>query len=376
LSLDRGKVVGCPYESVLHQPLREGFETRFNEFLDQGFVEKETRWVTSDRGIIDVWVRGTVVPGSKGSITHTRFVAQDVTAKRKLEAELHDKNERLAEANQELSNKNHELDEFVYVVSHDLKEPLRTLIAFSDFLLKDCGERIGAEGKEYVRYLVDASRRMRSMIEGLLTLSRAARVTGEFANVDLQELVAVVKADLGELFRSRGAELRIKNPLPNVWGDRDRIGQLLVNLISNGIKYNQNPTPWVEIEATQEAGDDGPAIDLDLRADVTLSIKDNGIGIEPQFHSTIFQLFRRLHTQDQYEGTGAGLSICSKIVQAHGGRIWVESELGHGATFFVQLKSGPFQPSSSQSVPSVTPRPSPAYETPVSQVSTDERHAI
>jgi len=378
LGLALDQVVGYPYERILHGPLAERFLTRFKEFLQKGSVEKETRWVKAGGEIIDVWVRGTVVSGSKGAITHARCVAQDVTAKRRLEEELEEKNQRLAEANQELSLRNHELDEFVYVVSHDLQEPLRTLIAFSDFLLRDYGDRLAAEGQEYVRYLVDASRRMRSMIHGLLTLSRAGKVIGEFATVNLEELVAVVKTDLGELFRSRRAELRMKSPLPNVWGDRVRIGHLLVNLISNGIKYNRSPTPWVEVDATTLAGDDSPdiALDANLGPDVVISVRDNGIGIEPQFHGTIFQLFRRLHARDEYEGTGAGLSICSKIVQAHGGRIWVESALGQGATFFVRLHSGPTQSSASTSAPSMTPPASPSYETPVSQVSTDERHRI
>jgi len=378
LSLARDQVVGYAYERILHGPLVERFKTRFQEFLQKGSVETETRWVKSDGELIDVWVRGTVVSGSKGVVTHARFVAQDVTAKRRLEEELEEKNQRLAEANQELSLRNHELDEFVYVVSHDLQEPLRTLIAFSDFLLRDYGDRLEAEGQEYVRYLVDASRRMRSMIHGLLTLSRAGKVIGEFATVNLDELVAIVKTDLGELFRSKRAELRIKSPLPKVWGDRDRIGQLLVNLISNGIKYNRSPTPWVEVDATTQAGDGSPEIDLDphVGPDVIISVKDNGIGIEPQFHGTIFQLFRRLHAHDEYEGTGAGLSICSKIVQAHGGRIWVESALGQGATFFIRLQSGPSQSSTLTSAPSVTPPASPSYETPVSQVPTDERHTI
>jgi len=378
LSMARDHVVGYPYERVLHGPLSDRFKARFKEFLQKGSVEKETRWVKSDGEIIDVWVRGTIVTGSKGAITHARFVAQDVTAKRRLEEELEEKNQRLAAANQELSLRNHELDEFVYVVSHDLQEPLRTLIAFSDFLLRDYGDRLAAEGQEYVRYLVDASRRMRSMIHGLLTLSRAGKVIGEFGTVNLEELVAVVKTDLAELFRTKRAELRIKSPMPNVWGDRDRIGQLLANLISNGIKYNRSPTPWVEVDATTQAGDDSPdtALDSHLGTDVIISVKDNGIGIEPQFHGTIFQLFRRLHAHDEYEGTGAGLSICSKIVQAHAGRIWVESALGQGATFFIRLHSGPSQSSASTSAPSVTPPASPSSETPVSQVSTDERHTI
>jgi light-regulated signal transduction histidine kinase (bacteriophytochrome) len=285
----------------------------------------------SDGATIAVWVTGTTILGGDGRIRHIRCVAQDITAKRTLEAELQVKNERLALANTELSRKNKELDEFTYVVSHDLQEPLRTLIAFSDFLMRDQGDKLDDAGKEYVRYLVEASRRLRSLIQDLLSLSRAGKVTAEFSSVNLDEVVEVLKADLSELVRSRNAAILVESPLPEIWGDRDRIGQLLANLVGNGLKYNQNRDPKVEISARE---------DPEGRW-VTLSVKDNGIGIEPQFHARIFQLFRRLHTREEYDGTGAGLAICQKIVQAHGGRIWVESEPGQGSTFHVMLPASP-----------------------------------
>ena len=292
--------------------------------------------------MIDVWVSATAIRTRDGKSHQTRSVAQDVTARHRLEAELKEKNEHLALTNEELSRKNREMDEFAYVVSHDLQEPLRTLIAFSDFLLKDCGDKLDANGKEYVRYLVDASRRMRSLIQGLLHLSRAGKVTGELEPVNLEEVVDLVKADLGELVRSRGAAIRTSGTLPTVWGDRDRLGQLVANLVGNGLKYNQSKDPWVEVGTlTPEAG-----------SWVTLYVRDNGIGIDPQFHGKIFQLFRRLHTREEYEGTGAGLAICKKIVQAHGGRIWVESTPNAGATFFFSLKRSTHDASSpSQHVP-------------------------
>jgi PAS domain S-box-containing protein len=262
-----------------------------------------------------------------------------------LKDRYHDLYQNASRTNEELSRKNREMDEFAYVVSHDLQEPLRTLIAFSDFLLKDCSDRLDPTGKEYVRYLVAASRRMRALIQGLLSLSRAGKVTGEFEPVNLEEIVDVVQADLGELVRSRGAEMRKTGPLPVVWGDRARLGQLFVNLVGNGLKYNQSAHPWVEVGTLTE--DTGPW--------VTLYIRDNGIGIDPQFHGKIFQLFRRLHPQEEYEGTGAGLAICLKIVQAHGGRIWVESTPNEGATFFFSLKrSASDTPSPAKPVPNAS----------------------
>jgi PAS domain S-box-containing protein len=331
LGYPREGLVGHPVSKILSPPYRSNFAAKYAEFHRRGSIEMESQWIKSNGELIDVWVSATAIRGLDGEFLHTRSVAQDVTARHRLEAELKEKNEHLARTNEELSRKNREMDEFAYVVSHDLQEPLRTLIAFSDFLLKDYGDRLDANGQEYVRYLVDASRRMRALIQGLLHLSRAGMVTGTLTAVNLEEVVAMVKADLTELIRSRGAEIRTSGSLPTVWGDRNRLGQLMVNLIGNGLKYNQAENPRVEVGTLTP--EDGPW--------VTLFIRDNGIGIDPQFHARIFQLFRRLHTREEYEGTGAGLAICKKIIQAHGGRIWVESAPNEGATFFVSLQRCP-----------------------------------
>jgi PAS domain S-box-containing protein len=373
LRCHRGELIGRPYESLLHESSHESFRGGFAEFLREGALESERRWIKPDGEVIDVWVLGQVVRGLKDGESHARFVAQDVTARRRLETELQEKNQRLALANEELSRKNRELDEFAYVVSHDLQEPLRTLIAFSDFLVKDYADRLEEEGQEFVRYLVGAARRMSAMIQGMLHLSRAGKVIGEFHEVDLEGLVAIVRTDLGELIRSKGADVRVVGPLPLIWGDSDRIRQLLANLIANGLKYNQSRTPRVEIGAIVPDGTSRE--DSDRAAghsrDVTIFVRDNGIGIEPQFQMTIFQLFRRLHSQEEYEGTGAGLAICDKIVQAHGGRIWVESSPGEGATFRFQLPAPPFFASATSPSPAET-----ETETRVTEVALDEYDAV
>ena len=326
LAHDRDDLIGRPYSTILAPSRHAAFGVGFAEFLQVGFVEFESQWRKSDGGAINVWVTASIVAGPDGS-RQSRGVAQDVTARRVLEAELREKNDRLARANAELSRKNKELDEFSYVVSHDLQEPLRTLIAFSDFLQRDCGDRLDDTGKEYVRHIVDASLRMRALVRDLLDLSLSGRATADFAPVDLDEVLALLAADFAALVRDRCGEIRRAGPLPTVWGDRARIGQLFGNLVSNGLKYHPGPGPIVEVGALPDAPDGW----------ATLYVKDNGIGIDPQFHARIFQLFRRLHTREEFEGTGAGLAICQKIVRAHGGTIRVESQPGQGATFFVTL---------------------------------------
>ena len=332
--------------------------------------------------------------GPDQKISHLRCHLTDVTAKVQAERERHLRNleltrvnaqlrrinreleqlkDRLAQTNSELSQKNRELDEFVHVVSHDLQEPLRTLIAFSDFLVRDYGERIDGEGQEYIHYIIDASRRMRAMINGLLNLSRLGKVIGDFADVNLNDVVAVVIADLRELIRAKAAHVSITGQLPTVSGDHGRISQLFTNLISNALKYNRDAAPRVEIGAITAAEllhSPGPPHDLDP-LDTIIYVKDNGIGIDRRFHRTIFQLFRRLHTHEEFEGTGVGLSLCIKIVQAHGGTIWLDSDLGHGATFFVSF---PGQPAMSPAAAGA-PRSAPGYEPTTSRVSTDEHQS-
>ena len=328
LAYRRRDLVGKPFSTIFPESHRDKGPEVHERFLRDGFVEFESRWVLADGSSMDVFVTASIVRDDDGKVASTRCVAQDVTARRALEAQLREKHERLARANAELSGKNRELDEFTYVVSHDLQEPIRTLIAFSDFLQRDCGDKLDDAGREHLKFIVEASRRMRSLIRDLLTLGRAGRVAGDPEAVELAPLIEQIRRDMCELIRTRGAAVRVVGDLPTLWGDRDRIGQLFANLISNGLKYNRRDRPTVEIGAIHDVSESPLA---------TLYVRDDGIGIDPKFHGKIFQIFRRLHTREEYEGTGAGLAICQKVAQAHGGRIWVESTPGLGSTFYVTL---------------------------------------
>jgi light-regulated signal transduction histidine kinase (bacteriophytochrome) len=256
-----------------------------------------------------------------------------VTERNRLANALRAQAEELRRTNDQLRRSNRELDDFTYVVSHDLKEPLRTLQAFSNFLSQDYGDQLGSEGKEFIDHLIAASQRLGRLIDDLLDLSRVGRVLNTLQTFDLNETVEMVRGDLANLIQRKNAQVRIAGPLPRVVGDPQRVAQLFNNLVGNGLKYNQAAAPEVLIgasPATTGNGDGNP---------VVVYVRDNGIGIDPKYHEQIFGIFRRLHLPEEYEGTGAGLAICKKIVEAHGGRIWVESQPGQGSTFFFTLQS-------------------------------------
>jgi signal transduction histidine kinase len=226
----------------------------------------------------------------------------------------------------ELERKTKELEEFTYSVSHDLKEPLRTLGAFSSFLLEDYGDELDDRGKEYLDTLAQASSRMKSLVEDLLVLSRLRQMTPEQNTVDMTSVLMKVLQNLQVSIEDRHASVILDTPLPSVLGDATRIGQIFTNLIGNALKFNQKEHPTVRVG--QQTGAGGEA---------TLYVTDDGIGIEPQYQDRVFGVFQRLHTREEYEGTGAGLAIVKHAVESMGGRIWVESELGQGATFYFSL---------------------------------------
>jgi signal transduction histidine kinase len=228
-----------------------------------------------------------------------------------------------------LATSNAELERFAYIASHDLKEPLRSISCFMQLLKRHYAERLDAEAHEYIDFAVAASQHSSKQIDDLLAFSRAGRFKDPPERCDADTLVRAAAENLAAEIAESGASLTL-GPLPVVWCQPSLLQSLFQNLIANAITYRSPERPaLIAVEARSEA--DGM---------VRFVVRDNGIGIEPQYHSRIFRVFQRLHPIGSHAGTGIGLALCKKIVERHGGRIWLESQPGLGTSLFFTLKAG------------------------------------
>ena len=221
----------------------------------------------------------------------------------------------------ELARSNADLEQFAYVASHDLSEPLRKVANFCQLLERQYGDQLDDKARQYIGFAVDGAKRMQVLINDLLAFSRVGRTTERFVEVELDEILARALGNLDSAITAAGATVTAQ-PLPVVHGDPTLLAALLQNLIGNAIKYRRDDPPVVLVEADRD-GDGAWAI----------SVSDNGVGIDGQYAERIFAIFQRLHLRDEYEGTGIGLALCRKIVEFHGGRIWLAEPAGPGARF-------------------------------------------
>jgi light-regulated signal transduction histidine kinase (bacteriophytochrome) len=226
-----------------------------------------------------------------------------------------------------LENSNRELQDFIFVASHDLQEPLRKIQSYGNFLSDETKETLSPSAAGYLSRIQAAAKRMSGLIEDLLQLTRVTTKAKPFEPVDLSEIVSEVQADLELKLRESGGKIEI-GPLPQLEADPTQMRQLFQNLISNALKYRKAGVP--------------PLVILEGKADVgggrcRVRVKDNGIGFEPKYSEKIFNIFQRLHGNDEYEGTGIGLAICRKVVERHGGTITAKAEVGKGAEFEVVM---------------------------------------
>ncbi len=313
--LDRDELIGVDLRRILSQvqprmpdagafdrildPGEEGFVFTLRNDFEERILEFRSLPIETER------YRG-------GRIDH--YI--DLTELKKLERELVEKTKRLEESN-------HQLEEFSHVVSHDLKQPLRTIQAYTQFLIEDYREKLDEQGLNYLQSLQRSSVRMKNLIGDLLKLASIGSKREPLEPVDVKDVLAEVHEDLGALLN--GVEFVCPEELPVIVANRTRMAELFANLISNAVKYNDKPNKQVAIGWEEQSDGD------------VFYVRDNGMGIEERYQDRVFELFERLNPRDDPESTGAGLAICKRIVNEIGGRIWVESEVGRGSTFYFRV---------------------------------------
>jgi PAS domain S-box-containing protein len=294
-----------PIETALQKALSE--KTEYSVEMRVHQPEGSVRWVLfKGRGLYDEAGKPIRIDG----------IAMDITARKQTEV-------RLTQTIAELSRSNKELEQFAYIISHDLQAPLRSIASFAEILADECRDQLSKDTNRYINFIVGGSRRMYRMIEDILAYSRTGTYEIELDPVDFESVFSQAVENLQSSIEEREAVIT-REPLPVVKADQSQMILLLQNLIENAIKFSVEK-PHIHISAVLSGNE------------WFFSLKDQGIGIDPVQFNRIFNLFQRLHTEEEYPGTGVGLAICKKIVERHGGKIWVESEPGQGTTFTFSL---------------------------------------
>jgi len=254
---------------------------------------------------------------------------QEISERKRTEKALIENEKKLEVTLAELADKNTELETFVYTVSHDLKTPIVTIEGFIGALREDFGDLIDENAEKYLNYMSDASRKMEVLINDLLYLSRIGRLPERKGEFSFDDLMKKVLKTLQPHIDESGVTLNVEKGLPLIYGEIERLGQVIENLLSNAVKYmgKENPAPRIDVGVMEQGGQ------------IVFFVRDNGIGIEKHYYPKIFEIFQRLPSGKKIgEGTGVGLTIVKRIIEHHGGKIWLESELGKGTTFFFTLK--------------------------------------
>lgn len=287
--------------------------------LQQGeqVINMEIPKVKKNNQRIYVSLTASPIKDNGGNIIAISLISRDITRNKQIINEM-------GRITEELQRSNAELEQFAYVASHDLQEPLRMVTSYLQLLEKRYADQLDKDAFEFISYAVDGSKRMRNLIHSLLEYSRINRIK-PFEWIDLKELMSDVLINLNTSIEENNAVIKV-NELPDIYGDYVLVNQLFQNLISNALKFRSDETPEIIISGQK------------LKDEFLFSIKDNGIGFQKQYSEKVFVIFQRLHSKEKYPGTGMGLAICKKIVERHGGKIWVESDPGKGSIFYFTIK--------------------------------------
>ena len=314
--------LGDGWRRAVHPDDRRAVAAAWRRLVGSDTVQTvELRYRRPDGSV--VWVRGHAAAlrdgGHEAGVVGT---VEDVTERHRLDAALAERTEALARSNAEL-------EQFAYVASHDLQEPLRMVTSYGQLLVRRHGERLDAEAHEFLDFIVDGGRRAQALVGDLLGLARVSSQAQPFEPVPLGAVLAQALRGLRLAVDESQAVVTHDEPLPTVHGDRRQLVQLLHNLLANALKFRGDTPPRVHVGASRVGGR------------WRIRVTDNGIGIAPQHHGRVFVMFQRLHPREAHGGTGIGLAICKKVVERHGGRIGVESAPGQGSAFWFTLPDAP-----------------------------------
>ncbi len=311
---DRDAVDKSIFDIVVPQIRAEKGMEIVDEFNTTGHWKGEITFKRKDGSTFIASITSSLLKDDSGTPIGIIGLGRDVTESKRTEAAL-------KEYSEELKRSNEELEHFANIASHDLGEPLRMISNYLNLLERRYkGKVLDEKAEEFIHFAIDGASRMGHLIDDLLEYSRVERKGKPFGPVDMNTVVTNVLKNMRVAIDESGAEAVVEH-LPMVWADEVQMGQVLQNLISNAIKFHGPDPPKINIYARQGTNE------------WTISVKDNGIGIDPKCHDKLFQMFQRLHTRDAYPGTGIGLAISKKIIERHNGRIWIESDGKSGSTF-------------------------------------------
>ena len=307
------------------------------------YIEFEKRYVHKNGSIFWAKTSVAVVRDKNGKPSYHIAMIQDITQSKAqeekiqqllqelqnlntdLEEKIQIRTANLQKANEKLQQSNEDLEQFAYIASHDLQEPLRMVGNFVQLLKRRYSNKIDDSGKEYIQFAVEGVTRMSELMKGLLEYSRVGQVGTGFQKVCLNNLITSKLLDINQLIKDKGAEVIISDFPDDIICEPIQLGIVFYNLIVNALKFNDKNNPTIHI---------GFFEDKDI---YTISIKDNGIGINEEYQSKVFEIFKRLNNRDDYQGNGIGLALCKKIILRHGGKIWFESQINQGTTFYFTI---------------------------------------
>jgi signal transduction histidine kinase len=321
-------VPGTTFEELLRADIRYGNVWRVEASSEEWIQQRLQSHRAANNDLIGElpdgrWIHVIERPTTDGGIIGIRM---DITELKQKEAELREQARQLEEHGKELERSNTELEQFAYVASHDLQEPLRMVASYCQLLKRRYEGKLDSDADEFIGYAVEGASRMQRLINDLLGYSRVGRRDNVFAPVLAADLVKTALLNLGVAIAESAAQIEI-GELPEIFGARTQLVQLFQNLVGNAIKFRGANAPVIRVSATRQ--------DQFWR----FTVEDNGIGIEPEHLERVFVIFKRLHDREKYSGTGIGLAVAKKVVENHGGRIWIESTPGQGSRFQFTLPS-------------------------------------